>query len=67
MDADALEPYLADIPCFELGGKLLFRRQTVEAWIQQKEQSLGLSSVFEGGDRAAVPENTRTGGARWTL
>jgi anti-sigma factor RsiW len=67
MDADALEPYLADIPCFELGGKLLFRRQTVEAWIRQKEQSLGCLPVFEGGHRVAVPESTQTGGARWTL
>jgi anti-sigma factor RsiW len=67
MDMAALEPYLADIPCFELGGKLLFRRQTVEAWVQQKEQSLGFSSGFEGGDRIAVPESAETGGSRWTL
>lgn len=67
MDVDALEPHLADIPCFELGGKLLFRRQTVEAWIQQKELSLGSSSGFEGGNRVAVPESMEIGGAQWTL
>lgn len=67
MDVNTLEPHLADIPCFELGGKLLFRRQTVEAWIQQKEQSLGVFSGCEGGNRVAVPQSAETGGSLWTL
>jgi hypothetical protein len=67
VDRETLEPYLDDIPCFELGGKLLFRRQTIEEWIQQKEQSLGFVFKAVDRDRTAVPEGIQTGGAQWTL
>ena len=67
VDREALEPYLDDIPCFELGGKLLFRRKTIEEWIQQKEQSLGFTLGVVDRDRVAVPEGIQTGGAQWTL
>lgn len=32
--------YLDEIPSFELGGKLLFRRKSVEDWIAGKEMTL---------------------------
>ena len=32
--------YLDEIPSFELGGKLLFRRKSVEEWIARKEMTL---------------------------
>lgn len=67
VDRETLEPYLDDIPCFELGGKLLFRRKTIEEWIQQKEQSLGFALGTVDRDRAAVPEGMQTGGVQWTL
>ncbi len=35
---EALEAYLGDIPCFELGGNLLFRKEAVDEWIQMREQ-----------------------------
>jgi len=35
---DILEDYLDEIPCFELGGKLLFRRDAVDKWIENKER-----------------------------
>jgi hypothetical protein len=36
---EALEAYLGDIPCFELGGNLLFRKEAVDAWIQMREMN----------------------------
>lgn len=32
-----LEDYLDDIPCFELGGKLLFRKDAVMDWVYKRE------------------------------
>jgi len=32
--------YLDELPSFELGGKLLFRRASVEKWIERREQSI---------------------------
>ena len=42
--------YLDDIPSFELGGKLLFRKQAVEACIASKETGFRLQRT----DDAAV-------------
>jgi hypothetical protein len=69
VDLETLEPYLADIPCFELGGKLLFRRETVEGWVRQREQAVNLGFGAAGGDRATVQEcvGIQTGGGQWTL
>lgn len=67
LDPAALEPYLMDIPCFELGGRLLFRRETVDAWIRQRELAPGFS-FGDGG--AAITKHTTTattGGMAWTL
>jgi len=36
---EVLEPYVEEIPHFELGGRLLFRRVAVENWIAEREQS----------------------------
>jgi anti-sigma factor RsiW len=42
IDAKTLEAYIGEIPCFEMGGKLLFRRKSVEDWIRRKETRIGL-------------------------
>ena len=39
VDKTVLGTYLDDIPHFELGGKLLFRRKSVDQWIEAREQS----------------------------
>jgi hypothetical protein len=67
LDVEDLDPYLADIPSFELGGKLLFRRQTVEEWVRNREQSLGFAIGTDDTGRVAVAAGTQTGGAQWTL
>lgn len=36
---ETVSAYLGDIPCFELGGKLLFRKESVEEWIKKREQN----------------------------
>ncbi len=35
----AIEGYLGEIPCFELGGKLLFRKEAVDKWLEARERS----------------------------
>ncbi len=32
-----VEAYLGDIPCFEFAGKLRFRKEAVDSWIQRRE------------------------------
>ena len=59
IDRATLETCIGDIPCFELGGKLLFRRDSVDAWILERERNF----------RRANPvsqSNTQTGGTSWT-
>jgi hypothetical protein len=34
-----LADYIGDIPCFELGGQLLFRKNAVDEWIRERETS----------------------------
>lgn len=49
---EILEDYLEEIPCFELGGKLLFRRNAVDKWIESKEkQYAGEVADFNDRDR----------------
>jgi len=38
VDASDVEEYLGDIPCFEFAGKLRFRKDAVDRWIEKKEQ-----------------------------
>lgn len=38
IEPDVFEDYLGDIPCFELGGKLLFRKEAVDEWIESREK-----------------------------
>jgi len=37
---ETIGTYLDELPSFELGGKLLFRRASVEKWIERREQSI---------------------------
>jgi len=34
---ETIEIYLGEIPCFELGGLLLFRKESVDEWINHRE------------------------------
>lgn len=37
---EVIEEELGRIPCFELGGKLLFRKEAVDKWIERQEKHL---------------------------
>ena len=39
LDKTTLDIYLDELPHFELGGKLLFRRKSVDQWIETRERS----------------------------
>jgi hypothetical protein len=59
---EVLETYLEDIPHFELGGRLLFRRVAVENWIAAREQSCVSAEGAARRDAAHVPHGfTRRG------
>jgi hypothetical protein len=64
-DRTTIEVYLDEIPCFELGGKLLFRRKSVEAWIEQREMRLGEPSVESVVADRPVPAWVVKGGGSW--
>jgi hypothetical protein len=38
VDRDSLDDYLDEIPSFEIGGRLRFRRESVETWIASRER-----------------------------
>jgi hypothetical protein len=39
MTPEIIEEHLDDIPCFEFGGKLLFRKEAVNEWIRIREKN----------------------------
>jgi hypothetical protein len=67
VDAATLEQYVGEIPCFELGGRLLFRKAKVEEWIERHEMRVGFrleGSVAEGWSH---PVNVAKGDMSWML
>jgi len=42
VDREIIGQYIDEIPSFELGGKLLFRKKSLEAWIESKETGFRL-------------------------
>ncbi len=66
VDKDTVGAYLAEIPCFELGGKLLFRRKSVEQWIRGREMNVGLRFTDAGVSGEALFCSTDKGGVRWS-
>lgn len=47
VDREIIGQYLDEIPSFELGGKLLFRKKSVETWIESKETGFRLQRQIE--------------------
>ncbi len=65
---DVIETYLNEIPCFELGGQILFRKEKVDEWIEKREQKFAfelLGSEIEKDFREDVFAETRKGGRIW--
>ena len=67
IDAATLRIYVQDIPRFELGGKLLFRRKAIEEWIARRETSLSLQVGEIWVDRRPLADAGAKGGASWKL
>ena len=49
VDRAIVGQYLDEIPSFEMGGKLLFRKKTIEAWIESKETGFVLQRTEQEG------------------
>ena len=43
--ADEVDRRLADVPCFELGGNILFRRDAVLEWVDRQERSFAADLI----------------------
>jgi len=63
---DTLDIYLEEIPCFELGGKILFRQKSVEQWIEEREKSFELEMKAIEIKKLTHPVAQLSGGAKWT-
>lgn len=41
VDKETIEQYLDELPCFELGGNVLFRKKSIEEWMEAREKGFG--------------------------
>lgn len=45
IDRATAEAYIGEIPCFELGGRILFRKSVIEKWIEKREQAFAYQQI----------------------
>jgi len=69
VDQETIGQYLDEIPSFELGGKLLFRKKSLEAWIEGKETGFELQKMTAESPDVFSRQNelVTNGGVTWTL
>ncbi len=70
VEENVVETYHNEIPCFELGGQILFRKEKVDEWIRKREEKFAfelLSSQIGREFHESVFEETRKGGTIWKL
>lgn len=65
VDPVTIQQYLAEIPCFELGGKILFRRQSVDAWLARRESEFGVGAAAGAVKVVYVSQPGKIGGVPW--
>ncbi len=46
VERETIGQYLDEIPSFELGGKLLFRKKSIETWIESKETGFEMQRII---------------------
>ncbi len=54
---ETVEEYIEEIPCFQFGDQVLFRRKSVEEWIEQREQDFGLQKLESQVNRILAAED----------
>ena len=67
VDRLTLEVHLDEIPCFELAGKILFNRRSIEDWIRRKETDFALQNRPPHRESGVLTEPEKTGGVIWKL
>ena len=45
VDPATVEAHLNEIPCFELGGRIRFRREAVDEWIRKRERKFAMETL----------------------
>lgn len=64
---EIIEQYLNDIPCFELGGKILFRRKSIEEWIEKRERDFGFQMLESDLNKVLLSRDFKQGGGKWKI
>ncbi len=67
VDKKTVGQYVGDIPCFELGGRLLFRKAKVEEWIAGRETVVDFRSDWPAVQKWNVSDNATKGDVSWVL
>lgn len=67
VDRLTIEVCLDELPAFEFGGKLLFRKASVDAWIERKERTFAGQLHAAIGKQEAIETARSEGGVTWTL
>ncbi len=61
-----LQDYLPELPSFELGGKLLFRRKSIETWLEGRERGFATELSASAVNVTVSTRNATPGGVPWT-
>jgi len=64
VDVETVEEYLDEMPCFEFGGVLRFRRKSIDEWIERRELSFRRGRI--GSETITLLPADRVGGSKWT-
>lgn len=64
---DTIEEYIGQVPSFELGGKLLFRRKSIEEWIERREKDFEFQLLESEINSIKVLDDLSEGDNRWKI
>lgn len=67
VEKETIALYMDEIPCFQLGGKLLFRKKSIEKWLERREMRVGFQIKESVLDSTMVPQNIILGGVAWKI
>lgn len=65
--SDVIDEYLEEIPCFEFGGKILFRKTSIEEWIERRENDFGFQRLDAEVNRILETQDLKQGETVWKI
>lgn len=64
---EAIDEYLDEIPCFEFGGKVLFRKLSIEQWVERRENEYSFQRLDAEVNMILETEDFDTGDKVWKI